>query len=176
MKGMVIFMRNLNQNGYDRKAVVEYANKWALKRNPAYYNFDEVGGDCTNYASQCIYAGCGVMNYTKTFGWYYRNSRDRAPAWTSVQYLHKFLTQNKSSGAYGEEVTIKEIEIGDIVQIKFKGKLGYSHTPVVVDIVGEKTIENILISAHSFDSHNRKLSTYENVESMRFIHIVGAKV
>lgn len=167
-------MINLNQNGYDRKAVVDYANKWAFGRNPAYYNFDNVGGDCTNYASQCIYAGCGVMNYTKIFGWYYRNSRDRAPSWTSVKYLHKFLTQNTSSGAYGKEVPIEEIEVGDIVQIKFDGKLGYSHTPVVVDIIGEKTLENVLISAHSFDSHNRKLSTYENVDSMRFIHIVGA--
>ena len=38
---------------YNRTAAVDYARKWALKRNPAYYNFDSVGGDCTNFASQC---------------------------------------------------------------------------------------------------------------------------
>ncbi|MBP3352092.1 MAG: amidase domain-containing protein [Lachnospiraceae bacterium] len=48
---------------YNRTAAVYYARKWALGRNPAYYDFEEVGGDCTNFASQCIYAGAGVMNY-----------------------------------------------------------------------------------------------------------------
>ena len=42
---------------YDRSAAVTYAHRWAFGRNPRYYNFDELGGDCTNFASQCLYAG-----------------------------------------------------------------------------------------------------------------------
>lgn len=57
---------------YDRKAAVEYAHEWAYFRNPAFYNYQLLGGDCTNFASQCIYAGSKVMNYTPVFGWYYR--------------------------------------------------------------------------------------------------------
>ena len=53
---------------YDRQAAVTYAHRWAYHRNPDFYNFDELGGDCTNFASQCLYAGSGVMNYTPTFG------------------------------------------------------------------------------------------------------------
>lgn len=34
---------------YDRISAVSYAKKWALSRNPKYYNFDTVGGDCTNF-------------------------------------------------------------------------------------------------------------------------------
>ena len=49
---------------YDREAAVEYANKWAYGRNPRFYDFSQLGGDCTNFASQCIYAGSGIMNYT----------------------------------------------------------------------------------------------------------------
>ena len=49
---------------YDRQAAVDYAHRWAYHRNPNFYNFDELGGDCTNFASQCLYAGTGVMNYT----------------------------------------------------------------------------------------------------------------
>ena len=49
---------------YDRNAAVAYAKEWALGRNPAYYNFDGIGGDCTNFASQSIFAGAKVMNYT----------------------------------------------------------------------------------------------------------------
>ncbi len=52
----------MREVGYNRQAAVEYAEKWAFKRNPAYLNFDSLGGDCTNYASQCIFAGAKVMN------------------------------------------------------------------------------------------------------------------
>lgn len=48
---------------YDRISSVSYANKWALTRNPLYYNFDKVGGDCTSFVFQCLYAGCKQMNY-----------------------------------------------------------------------------------------------------------------
>ena len=70
---------------YDRQAAVRYASRWAYGRNPAYADFDALGGDCTNFASQCLYAGAGVMDFTPTFGWYYRSLRDRAPAWTGVE-------------------------------------------------------------------------------------------
>lgn len=33
---------------YDRDKAVAYAHQWAFKRNPNYYNFDSIGGDCTN--------------------------------------------------------------------------------------------------------------------------------
>lgn len=45
---------------YDRQAAFEYAKKWAFRRNPRYYNFEKIGGDCTNFASQCIYAGAKI--------------------------------------------------------------------------------------------------------------------
>ena len=53
---------------YNRAAAVAYAEKWAFSRNPEYYDFHGIGGDCTNFVSQCIYAGCGVMNYTPEYG------------------------------------------------------------------------------------------------------------
>ena len=34
---------------YDRQKAIQYAEKWAFSRNPKYYNFDAVGGDCTNF-------------------------------------------------------------------------------------------------------------------------------
>ena len=78
----VIFMTT--ELPYDREAAVFYARKWAYARNPRYYNFDDLGGDCTNFASQCIYAGCGVMNFTPTFGWYYIDINQRSPSWTGA--------------------------------------------------------------------------------------------
>ena len=52
----------MKEIGYQREAVLEYAKRWAKGRNPRYLDFEHMGGDCTNFASQCIYAGSGVMN------------------------------------------------------------------------------------------------------------------
>lgn len=48
---------------YDRNLAISYAKRWALSRNPKYYNFDAVGGDCTSFISQCLFAGSQKMNY-----------------------------------------------------------------------------------------------------------------
>ena len=80
---------------YNREKAVAYARAWALKRNPRYLDFEKMGGDCTNFASQCIFAGSGVMNYASPLGWYYNSQSDRSPSWTGVPYLRNFLIANK---------------------------------------------------------------------------------
>ena len=95
---------------YNRKGVIDYAKEWALKRNPKYFNFDNFGGDCTNFASQCIYAGCSTMNYTPILGWYYNNSDDRSASWTGVEYLYNFLINNNGIGPFAKEVNQDEID------------------------------------------------------------------
>ena len=50
---------------YNRSAAVEYAHQWAFGRNPEFYDFSQIGGDCTNFASQCLYAGGGVDVYKR---------------------------------------------------------------------------------------------------------------
>ena len=161
---------------YNRQAAVEYAHRWAFGRNPAYYNFDALGGDCTNFASQCLYAGTGVMNYTPEYGWYYLNVNDRAPAWTGVPYFWTFMTRSTvSDGPFGVPVSPAYLHPGDFVQIRFvsSGEI-FAHTPVVVSVGYPVTLDNILVAAHSNDADNRPLSTYKNVEELRFLHILGA--
>ena len=82
---------------YDRAAVVLYAHQWAYGRNPAFYDYEQLGGDCTNFASQCVYAGSGVMNFTPTYGWYYIDSDQKAPAWTGVPFFFDFITRGAAS-------------------------------------------------------------------------------
>ena len=90
---------------YHRDLALRYAEKWAFGRNPKYYNFDNLGGDCTNFVSQCLYAGSGVMNYTPTFGWYYISLQKRTPSWTGVTYFYDFLISNKGAGPWASEVS-----------------------------------------------------------------------
>ena len=163
----------LIESDYDRRAAVRYALNWAFARNPRFYDFEDIGGDCTNYISQCLYAGCGVMNYSQENGWYYINSNDRAPAWTGVNFLREFLLTNRGTGVYGEQVPLSELRRADIIQlINREGR--YYHTVFVSAIFEPATPENIFVCAHSVNARNRRLSTYNYVDAAGF-HIIGAR-
>jgi hypothetical protein len=161
---------------YDRAAAVAYAHRWAYRRNPQYLDFSNLGGDCTNFASQSILAGShGVMNFTPTYGWFYRTSSDRTASWTGVPYLYNFLTANTGAGPFGSETDLAHMEPGDVVQLQITGD-NYHHTPVVVKVLKENPgLEDILVAAHSYDADYRPLSTYD-AQRMRFIHIEGVRV
>ncbi len=153
---------------YQRLRAVMYAEKWAFSRNPLFRNFTGIGGDCTNFISQCVLAGSCAMNFLDTFGWYYISSRNRTPSWTGVEFFYNFITGNEGEGPYGREVTRDEVEIGDIVQIARNGD--YYHTLLISDIRGDE----IYVSAHSDDAYDRRLSSYTN-DSERYIKILGVR-
>ena len=158
---------------YNRGAAVQYAHKWAYRRNPAFYDYEELGGDCTNFASQCLYAGTGIMNFTPVYGWYYRNANDKAPAWTGVPYFFDFITRREEGiGPFGLESSVDLIKPGDFVQLKFTGNR-FGHTPIIVETGSPPELNNILVAAHSMDVDYRPLNTY-TIQELRFIHILGA--
>ena len=161
---------------YDREAAVAYARRWAFARNPSYYNFDRLGGDCTNFASQCLFAGIGVMNDTPDFGWYYRSLTERAAAWTGVEFFYRFLIANQTgvgdgTGPFAEEVDITELKIGDFVQLG-RETGDFYHTPVVVGFTANGVP---LVAAHTNDAYGRALSSY-SFERLRCIRILGGRV
>lgn len=158
----------MREISYDRQAAVAYARRWALSRNPAYYNFEQIGGDCTNFASQCIFAGAKVMNYTPVTGWFYRSASDRSASWTGVEYLYNFLTTNRSVGPYAHEVSRREAQPGDIVQLGTASGDFY-HSPVITAVN-----PIILVAAHTFDALDRPLDTYL-YDVARFLHIDGVR-
>lgn len=156
---------------YNREKAKEYAKKWAYARNPEYYNFDPVGGDCTSFVSQCMYTANETMNYSKTNGWYYKNGYDKSPSWSGVEFLYKFLTQNNGAGPYGKETEYQNLKIGDIIQLSFNGKT-FGHSLIVVQ--EENNLENIKVATHTFDSYGRSVASY-SYQKARFIHILGVR-
>lgn len=153
---------------YDREATVAYARRWALDRNPLYYDFENIGGDCTAFVSQCLYAGAHVMNFTPVYGWYYLSPGDRTASWTGVEYFYNFITENASAGPYGSVVDVSAADIGDIVQLgRYNGD--FYHSLIIVE-----TEPRILVVAHSYDVLDRPLSAYD-YDVARFIHIEGVR-
>jgi hypothetical protein len=154
---------------YNRVNVQTYAAKWALARNPLFEDFSLWGGDCTNFASQCILAGSCTMNFTDTFGWYFNSTSDRSPSWTGVEYLYNFLIDNKGVGPFAKLVTAGSLELGDIIQLG--GRTGsYYHTLVVT---GFNNV-TYLVSTHTDDAFDRPLNTYDYYRA-RMIHILGVR-
>lgn len=149
---------------YNRNTAINYAKKWALSRNPKYYNFDAVGGDCTSFVSQCLYAGSKKMNYNLENGWFYNNGYDKSPSWSGVEFLYKFLTQNKSYGPRGKEISQNEIMAGDIVQLSFSGNK-FEHSLFILDP------HTLSVAAHTYDVLGKKIPEY-NFSKARFIHII----
>ena len=154
---------------YDRIAAVSYAREWAFGRNPRFYDFTEIGGDCTNFVSQCVYAGAGVMNYTPVFGWFFRSPDDRTASWTGVEFFYEFMVSNQSSGPYMREVQEGEVQIGDVIQLGNEEGIFY-HTLIVTE-----TAPSILVAAHSIDTFNRSLTEYR-YDTIRFLHVEGVRL
>lgn len=159
---------------YDRAAAVTYAHRWAYDRNPRYYDYEQIGGDCTNFASQCLYAGTGVMNFTPTFGWYYINANSKSPSWTGVEYLYNYLIEKKiRTGPFAVISDISIVQPGDIVQLQLDEDPEFDHTPIIVERGEVPTLETVLVAAHSADTDYRPLSSYP-FKSIRFLHVLGA--
>jgi len=155
---------------YDRSAVVAYARRWALSRNPAWFNFDGLGGDCTNFASQCVYAGAQVMNYRPVLGWYYLSLARRTPAWSGVEAFGQFLSNNRGAGPQTVQVDLQDVLPGDIIQLANAGD--YYHSLVVTQTDGSGEPASVRICCHTMDSLDRPLSTYF-YETRRCFHITG---
>ena len=154
---------------YLRERAVTYARKYAFGQNPIFGNFRGIGGNCTNFVSQCIYAGSCVMNYTPTFGWYYISLDDRSPSWTGVQFFYNFMIDNKGVGPFGKEAGLDEMEIGDVIQLG-NNQDGFYHTLLIVGFESEDP----LVAAQTDDAFARPLSTY-SYDFSRFIKILGVR-
>lgn len=161
---------------YNRLNAINYAKDWALKRNEKYYDFSNIDGDCTNFVSQCLYAGAPVMNYTVDLGWYYRNSNDKSPAWTGVEYFYNFLIKNNLNngigngyGPFAEETSLQKTEIGDFIQLGNNNN--YFHNVI---IVGYQNNGIPLIASHSRDVYGAPITIF-NFNRYRCLHVLGVK-
>lgn len=154
---------------YNRALALAYARRWAFSRNPQYYSFDGIGGDCTNFISQCIFAGAGQMNYTPDVGWYYISISDRAAAWTGVRFLYNFLVNNEGLGPYASETDADGVRTGDVIQ------LGRADGSFYHSLLVTATFPEILVAAHTDDAFNRPLRTY-TYYTARYLHIEGVRI
>ncbi len=155
---------------YLRENAVAYARRWAFARNPLFADFQGIGGNCTNFVSQCLYAGGCQMNFTPVLGWYYLSLDDRTPSWSGVEYFYNFLTGNTGVGPFGKEVPPDEAEIADVIQLGREGE-GFYHSVLITGFEGEDP----LVAAQTDDALGRPLSTY-TYDYARFLKVEGIRI
>lgn len=163
---------------YNRDRALEYARRWALSRNPLFFDFTGGGGNCTNFVSQCLLAGGCTMDPTEIFGWYYVSVDDRSPSWTGVNEFYQFACglgdfppTNSRRGPFCEEIMMERLEVGDVVQLSnMQGRFYHS-----LLVSGFAENGDILVAAQSNDALDRPLSTYRYATA-RFLHVLGTNV
>ena len=160
----------LKINKYSRNSAVEYALKYALIKNPEFFDYTNMGGNCTNYISQCVYAGAPKMNFSQN-GWYYLSPSNTSISWANVEPFYNFLISNTGEGPYASVGSIITCEVGDVIQLKFSGKSAFSHSLIITEIK-DRSKSGIYVCANTVDVLNRSLSSY-NFSELRVLHILG---
>ena len=159
---------------YDRNLAIKYAYHWWNSYNPKFYNFENLGGDCTNFVSQCLWYGGIDMVYIN-FGWYYNNLNNRSPSWAGVDEFYNFATTNTNTlGVKAKICDINNLQVGDVVQMMQNSELEYHHTMIITKILKSenRTVDDILITAHTNNVKDKNLSSY-NFKEIRFLKILN---
>jgi hypothetical protein len=163
---------------YDREAAVAYAKRWALGRNREYKDYEDWGGDCTNFISQCLRAGKIPFDHSGNSPikqWYWYSDKERTPTWTAAEPFYKYITGNNKEGTqnygiYAVEVDYNQLEIGDIVQLTYEGRAYHNMIISEVILEGDYLID-YLVCQHTYDLLNYPLSLKEG--NKRYIKILG---
>ncbi|HZG77655.1 MAG TPA: amidase domain-containing protein [Paenibacillus sp.] len=141
---------------YDREAARAYAERHWNEPNPQFIHFDV---DCTNYVSQCLYAGGAPMHYGagRESGWWYRGRSGGREMWSfswSVAHaFHWYLMSGRNEGLAAERVPEPtDLTIGDVICYDFDGDGRFEHTAVVT---GADGAGRPLVNAHTTNSRAR---------------------
>ncbi|WP_139070133.1 amidase domain-containing protein [Bacillus sp. FJAT-27225] len=135
---------------YDRWKAVQYAERWWNSYNPAFKKFEV---DCTNFISQCLYAGGAPMRGypNKGQGWWIRNN-NWSYSWTVANSLRWYLASSKSGLRAREVSSANQLLPGDVICYDFEGDGRFNHNTIVVakDANGMP-----LVNAHTYNSRMR---------------------
>lgn len=168
--------QSYSRASYNRVRAAAYADQWWEQGNPAYLTFEV---DCSNYVSQCLFAGGAPMNYTgrRNSGWWYRGRMGGQElwsySWAVAESLQFFLLTSRGGLRATEVETAGELELGDVISYDWDGDGRFQHSVVVT----AKDPDGMpLVNAHTVSSKHRYWSytdspAWTERTRYRFLHI-----
>ncbi|MDO6632772.1 MULTISPECIES: amidase domain-containing protein [Bacillus cereus group] len=150
---------NVSSKKLNLEAALVYVNNWWDKRNPDYEKWDP--NDCMNYVSQILKAGGieeKVPSYIKPSGidtnkdyWYSKKQGDNtfteSSTWINVEDFYNFWSKTQRVIMPNELDIMRDVEIGDVIQLQKKAGGRYYHAMFVVN----KDSETVYLTGHTND-------------------------
>ncbi|MFD0711896.1 amidase domain-containing protein [Paenibacillus sp. GCM10027626] len=171
------FKQGRNSVFYRRDLAAAYADQWWNKPNPDYENFEV---NCTNYVSQCLFAGQAPMNYTgkRESGWWYRGYSGKREmwsySWAVAGSLQQFLSAARETGLRAVAVESPDLlSLGDVIIYDWSGDGRYQHSTIVTafDSSGMPLVNaNTVASRHRYWDYRDSYAWTEQTR-YRFFHI-----
>ena len=160
---------------YSGSEVAKYAKKYSKSYNENYHKFSS---DCTNFASQCVYAGgkrmdgvspkmiprIGGKTVSDSKKWYYLNGKGRSnyictTSWVRCSGKNAFNNYWNSYrvGTYKDLKNVRSsASVGDVIQIVLSdGTLKHS----IIVTKKDKGDSEIYCSSHTSDYYNDSLAS-----------------
>jgi cell wall-associated NlpC family hydrolase len=113
---------------YNRERAVAYANTYWNSHNPAFRFFRT--DDCTNFISQCLYAGGFPMvgGRDRAKGWWYRQGRpdNWSYSWAVANSFYWFLRSRAQ-----QVLRVEDLQLGDVICYDFEGDGRWNHSAIV---------------------------------------------
>lgn len=112
-----------SNTNYNRNNAKWYATNYATNPNTEYANYENDGGDCTNFASQVLKYG-GISMTTKksspdnTADWYYYGSNwpNRTASWTTAHYFRGYFG-NVNGVGYSHAYAMDKYSVSSLTKL-----------------------------------------------------------
>ncbi|MCL1916716.1 MAG: amidase domain-containing protein [Peptococcaceae bacterium] len=175
---------------YEPSNAVKYAKEYAMKRHPDFYKVTkddgQYGNNCTNFVSQCLWAGYGGWvpdnaaqtrtNITRMFRMVYENgtgwfagSGGGSASWENAEHLWDYLY--KHNKAYGPKGTAYNnnypyfglvpgnLTTGNIIQLRTDPDKPetYTHSAIIVEKKGNDDFSQIYLAQNTNDDPSRNM-------------------
>lgn len=146
---------------YDRAAAYDYLMAYCGKRNPAWYAYDDVGGNCMNFGSQVLLAGGIPEDEKGDEEWYWDGQNDLDLSWINVGRFYDYCRKNEGFGLVADtEAGYYTGEVGDVLIVGFNGD--HRHTTVISHVVTDESGDTVdyLISCNTTNYRDFPASAY----------------
>lgn len=166
---------------YNREDAIAYAKNYYYFPNGSYQDYSNVGGDCTNFVSQCLAAGdmtmIGSINAYSDSNWYYYgpNIPSRSTSWTGAEEFRKHWANDSDNDGnnrawmyrlfqygYAEEhwltTTAGVVRGGDPIQLVYTGGEAYHTMFALQFLINPMTGDDDIYYAQHSDNKKAYLS------------------
>ena len=146
---------------YDRAAAYDYLMAYCDERNPRWYAYDDVGGNCMNFGSQVLLAGGIPEDEKGDEEWYWDGQNDLDLSWINVGHFYDYCRDNEGYGLVADtEAGYYTGEVGDVMIVGFAGD--HRHTTIISHVVEDEegNVVDYLITCNTTNYKDFPVSAY----------------